>query len=210
MIQRDGWWFPDGDETFWRFHPREAARDLPFFLKNVPGRGTVVQAGANVGTYPLYLADHFQRVITFEPDPQSWDCLQANLKPRDCLGRVQAHNMALGEMGGLGQMVSGENPGNWGARRWEPDDDGAIFQASIDDYWPDDVAAIWLDIEGLELDALRGARRTIEKWSPWIIAEENGNGSKYGVDEHGIADFLETFGYSVECGIGNDRYYRRA
>lgn len=208
MIQHGGFWYPDGDVTFHLFHPAEAARDIPWFLKNVQGRGTVVQAGANIGTYPLALADHFQRVITFEPDPHSWECLQANLKARDCHRRVEAHNGALAQNSGEGQMVDAI-PGNWGARRVAGCDGGPIDVWKLDSFALTECDALWLDIEGCELFALQGAEQIIRTFSPVLVLEENGNGAKYGVDEFGIADYLETLGYEREAGIGRDRLYRR-
>lgn len=211
MIQHGGMWYPDEDVTFHVFHPVEAQRDLPWFLKNVKGRGTIVQAGANVGTYPLALADHFQKVWTFEPDPQSWECLQANLKARDCHRRITALHAALGAADGRGMMQEHPNePGNWGARYVAPESGGDVRVVTIDWLHLSECDAIWLDVEGAELPALKGAVETIMKFSPVIVTEENGNGARFGVDQFGIADFLETLGYSVECGIGRDRLYRRA
>lgn len=208
MIQRDGWWYPDEDETFHKFHPNEFARDIPFFLKQVAGRHRVIQAGGAMGMYPLALADHFQHVVTFEPDPGNWECLIQNVMARDCLKRVRTWHGALGAELGLGGMDRPE-PWNCGANRMVPDA-GNITIYTIDSFrWDGPIDAIWLDVEGMELFALKGAIETINRCSPLIVTEENGNGEKYGVDQHGIADFLETLGYSVECGIGRDRYYRR-
>jgi hypothetical protein len=57
---------------------------------------------------------------------------------------------------------------------------------------------IWLDIEGAEADAIKGALATIEKFSPIIVLEEKGLGPK--------ADLP---GYSSVMRIGNDTVYRR-
>lgn len=207
MIQHGGYWYPDGDVTFHQFHPREAARDLPWFLKNVTARGTIVQAGANIGTYPLALADHFQQVITFEPDPDSWECLLANLKARDCHRRIVALNTALGGFSGNGIMMEGD-VGNWGAR-WVKPVPGCedVPIGTIDRLNLTFCDAIWLDIEGAELAALHGAEQTIRRFHPVIVTEENGNGARYGVGEFDIADYLETLGYEVFGGVGRDRMY---
>lgn len=208
MKQIGGFWFPDDDEAFHTFHLKERDRDIPFFLKQVSGRNCVIQAGGAMGLYPLCLAEHFQHVVTFEPDPGNWECLQANLKSRDCLKRIRTWHCALGERAGHGQMDR-PNLFNMGANRVVPGE-GYIPIIALDDIrWGGKVDAIWLDIEGAELAALKGAVETINRCSPVIVTEENGNGEKYGVDQFGIADFLETLGYSVECGIGRDRYYRR-
>lgn len=208
MKHIDGVWYPDYDEHFWRFHPGELERDIPFFLKHVPGRTRVIQAGGAMGLYPITLAQHFQHVVTFEPDPLNWECLRANLKARDCLKRVQAWNSGLGEEEGLCGMDR-PNPLNCGANRIVVGD-GEIPVFIIDGIrWGGPVDAIWLDVEGSELAALKGAEKTIREHSPLIATEENGNGARYGVGPCDIEDYLATLGYERTAGVGNDRYYRR-
>ena len=208
MIQRHGVWFPDDDQAFHTFHLKERDRDIPFFLSMVKGRDRVIQAGGAMGLYPLALADHFQHVVTFEPDPGNWECLRANLESRDCLKRVTAYNMGLGEACGRGAIYK-PNPLNRGANRMLPGE-GGIPIVSLDQWrFTMPVDAIWLDIEGMELAALKGAEKLIDAFSPLIVTEENGNGARYGVGETDIEDYLETLGYEREAGIGRDRYYRR-
>jgi FkbM family methyltransferase len=229
MKQVRGWWFPDEDKAFSGFHFDECERDIPWFLSHVEGRGTVIQAGGAVGMYPLRLAEHFQRVITFEPDPQNWECLQANVKARGCHHWVMLVNQGLAEMIGTGAIDRPE-PDNWGANRvvvgtqintrgWRgffPGIDNATTEQNpirltkIDWMLGGNPAdAIWLDVEGMELAALKGAEQTIRAHSPVIVTEENGNGSRYGVGPCDIEDYLATLGYQREAGIGRDRLYRR-
>lgn len=208
MIQRDGIWFPDEDQAFHTFHLKERDRDVPFFLSMVKGRDCVIQAGGAMGLYPLALADHFQEILTFEPDPGNWHCLQANLEARDSLRRVRAYQLALGERRGCG-AIDKPVPENMGANRVVPGE-GPVTIYNLDRFMMiGPVDAIWLDIEGMELAALKGAERTIREHSPLIVTEETGNGSRYGVGETDIEDYLETLGYEREAGIGRDRYYRR-
>jgi hypothetical protein len=41
----------------------------------------------------------------------------------------------------------------------------------IDDFEFENVDLVWLDVEGLEFEALKGAEETIKEWKPWILAE---------------------------------------
>ena len=208
MIQRHGVWFPDDDQAFHTFHLKERDRDIPFFLSMVKGRDRVIQAGGAMGLYPLALADHFQEILTFEPDPGNWHCLQANLEARDSLRRVRAYQLALGERRGCG-AIDKPVPENMGANRVVPGE-GPVTIYNLDRFMMiGPVDAIWLDIEGMELAALKGAERTIREHSPLIVTEETGNVARYGVGETDIEDYLDTLGYEREAGIGRDRYYRR-
>lgn len=209
LIQQDGIWRPDDGEFFLNFHLKELDRDIPWFLANVTGRGRVIQAGGALGLYPLALVDHFQTVVTFEPDPSNWESLIMNVKARDCHKRVRAWNVALGDARSSGYMDRPE-PWNIGAHRVVPGA-GEIPISTIDNYrWEGPIDAIWLDVEGAELAALKGAEQTIRRFSPVIVTEENGNGARCGVGPYDIEDYLASLGYTLDGGIGNDRLYRIA
>ena len=69
---------------------------------------------------------------------------------------------------------------------------------TVDGLGLDACDLIWLDIEGAEADAIKGAMATIEKFSPIIVLEEKGHGPKAVLP-----------GYSVKTRIGNDTVYWR-
>lgn len=123
---------------------------------------TAVQAGGNVGLWPMRLAKSFEKVITFEPEPVSRACLVENVKR---LKNVTVLPFVLGserrscgiERRSLGSHVVTE--------------DGAIEMIRLDDLDLADVDLIQLDIEGYEIHALRGGVETIRKWKPVIQVE---------------------------------------
>jgi hypothetical protein len=97
IAQIDGWWWPEADRRARGVILRDVVTDVPRVLGHIEGRACIVQAGGNVGVYPLALADHFRRVITFEPDAENAACLWRNLAARDVFKRVDARQAALGE-----------------------------------------------------------------------------------------------------------------
>ena len=191
MKQIDGLWWPDFDVRCRQAVVTECAAAMPIVLPLVKEKRVCVQAGGNVGVYPLALAKVFDRVITFEPDTDNLDCLVAN---------VTAENVTI-YYAGLGSQV-----GTCGVLRIDTDNCGshktlpgdAVPVLTIDGLNLDQCDLIWLDIEGAEADAIAGAMATIEKFSPIIVLEEKGLGPK--------ADLP---GYSRKMRIGNDTVYWR-
>jgi FkbM family methyltransferase len=191
MKQIAGLWWPDFDVRCRAVVLDECAAAMPAVLPLVKEKRVCVQAGGNVGVYPLALAKVFDRVITLEPDTDNLDCLVANVTAEN----VTIYYAALGsrvEMCGILRI----DTDNCGSHKTLPGD--AIPVQTIDGLGLDQCDLIWLDIEGAEADAIKGALATIEKFSPIIVLEEKGLGPK--------ADLP---GYSRVMRIGNDTVYRR-
>jgi FkbM family methyltransferase len=165
---------------------------MPVVLPLVKEKRVCVQAGGNVGVYPLALAKVFDRVITFEPDSDNLNCLITNASRPD----IDIHWAALGsEVGTCGVLRIDKD--NCGSHKTLPGT--AVPVLTIDGLNLDQCDLIWLDIEGAEADAIAGAMATIEKFSPIIVLEEKGLGPK--------ADLP---GYTRKMRIGNDTVYWRS
>jgi FkbM family methyltransferase len=206
IVQHDGWWWPESDRQARPVITRDVAPATKALLSHVAGRDCVIQAGGNVGVYPVALADHFRRVITVEPDPENFACLERNLRARDSLNRIEAVRGGLGESPGACRMVEVE-PGNCGAHRVASG--GSIPLVSIDSFNLGPCDLIWLDIEGAELSALKGAVETIEACSPVIAIEDKGLGDHFGVGSGEVAAWLQARGYAQVDRIGQDKVFRR-
>jgi len=191
MKQIDGLWWPNFDVRCRAVVVDECAVAMTVVVPLVKERRVCVQAGGNVGVYPIALALWFDRVITFEPDGDNYDCLRRNIIDSS----ITKFNAALGA-----------EPGTCGILRIDTDNCGshktlpgtAIPVHTIDGLNLDACDLLWLDIEGAEADAIKGARATIEKFSPIIVLEEKGLGPK--------ADLP---GYERVTRVGNDTVYRR-
>lgn len=120
-----------------------------------------------------------------------------------------AFHSALGEKTGACVPIAVEAD-NCGAHRIGTKDTGTIPIIPLDNIKLNHCDAIWLDVEGFELFALKGAERTIRKFWPVIICEEKSLGEVYGVGRHDIETYLEGLGYDLTAGFHNDRLYVRA
>lgn len=123
---------------------------------------TAVQAGGNIGYWPLRMAQSFARVITFEPEPMMFDCLARNLAGHP---NVTAQRAALGERTGR----CGIERLSFGAHFVTSGDTTDIVP--LDRLGIIDLDLLQLDIEGYEIFALRGAAHTIDRCRPIIQVE---------------------------------------
>jgi FkbM family methyltransferase len=175
---------------------------MPQFLKHIARRGVVVQAGGNVGVYPAHLAPHFREVYTFEPDKKNYECLVENLA--SAKGKIAAYNAALGEVEGECGLSTEDNR-NVGAIRVGAGKGVQVRTIDALNLYACDL--IWLDIEGYELPALKGAKETIEKFWPAVIIEDNGLSEKHGIPAGSAVEWLHDMGYFLVAQYGNDKLF---
>ena len=174
-------------------------------LQLVPGRRSVVQAGGNLGLFPKRLAQEFAAVYTFEPDPELFRIMLQNA-PEPNIVRMQA---AVGDKPGRVRMQRGniKPHGNPHEGTTHVAGEGIIPMMKIDDLCLPDVDLIYLDIEGHEPLALKGAVETIEFSKPVIVLEINANLSRIGSSEAELHSQLIALGYGHSHTIVSDAVF---
>lgn len=152
----------------------------------------------------MKFAAHFQRVLTFEPDPKNYTALLYNIRDYP---DITAFPMALASRSR--QKVSMSRiEGNCGAHSMYFDSAEGLPTITIDDMampGDEDVDLIYLDIEGAEMLALRGAEDTIRRARPVIAFEDKGLSERFGYSQGDIEKWLASeFGYAVKHRINRD------
>lgn len=155
----------------------------------------VIQAGGNVGVWPIKLIEDFKEVYTFEPDAENYDCLIENIGDLN----INHRRAALGEVAGTGSLEGRKT--NCGAYQTIDGDDFDIITIDSLKLKPDFIC---LDIEGFEIFALKGAVKTIEKYKPVIMIEDKGLSERYGYNKGDCGEFLKGFGYREVCSVNRD------
>ena len=153
-----------------------------------PQRRRAVQAGGNVGLWPRRMAERFDHVDTFEPEPLTFECLKRNVA---AFPNITARHMALGEATGQTGIIR-ESLASHHLSEGE-----GITVAPLDSFGFDDVDFIQLDVEGYELRALTGGEQTIRRCRPIIQLELRGFSESYGGSDEQIMAFLTRCGYRV-------------
>ena len=116
--------------------------------------------GDSIRRFIERVAGHYERILAFEPDPKTFATLKENFANE---ARVQAFNAGLHRHKGV---LKFRNDSSRGAI-FTDEGDSSIEVVSLDEVLAGSPASyIKMNIEGAEIDALYGARWTIERWSP--------------------------------------------
>jgi FkbM family methyltransferase len=184
---------------------RRELKHLDAVLDLVPGRTACVQAGGNLGIFPKHLGKRFQTVYTFEPDPVCFQLLQMNAVAPNIIRLQAALGAQHGLVGTCGVRRDGKTNNHEGITHVVPN--GVIPTLQIDDLQLPVCDLIYLDIEGGELDALRGAQETLRRCRPVLGVEINKNLRFVGVTEEQIMGFIHDRGYRFVRELGSDRAF---
>ncbi len=160
---------------------------------------TALDGGANIGAYSRVLMQHFSRVIAFEPAPDTFECLQRNLREWGAENRVEAHQNALSDR--VESVSLGTEPGRRSPSR-RVMGGGDISTIRIDDLGLTDLAFLKIDVEGYEERALRGAEETLKRCRPLVMFEDKPKKSSHFGDPRGAHNYLQSIGMSALACIG--------
>jgi FkbM family methyltransferase len=138
------------------------------FKADVAPGDVVFDVGANLGAYSLLLAQWVGPagcVYAFEPAPEARRGLERHVRLNDCSHRVMISAEAVSATRGLAQFrASGPQGDNRLVTSGDGGDRIPVRTTSIDEFCSAHHLApslIKIDVEGAELEVLRGARRTI-------------------------------------------------
>ena len=160
-------------------------------------RGVVLDVGSNLGVVSLFATHMGHRAVAFDPTPWTRHKLHLSLYLNGLTDRVKVIPAAAGDAPGQAWLAmvpgnlggnqlkekekeggsgSGDGGGSGGGGR--PDKKGTVLVkvVTVDDEverlnLTEPVIFIKIDVEGHEIAAVRGARRTIARYHPAMIIE---------------------------------------
>lgn len=197
MFKRSGLWTVPAVDEHLHVAVGQEVWKVDHVCRELPHKRSCVQAGGAVGHFADRLADYFANVYTFEPEPVNFRCLTKNVGHKANVILAQA---ALGEK--QGRVGLKGDPKNAGA--WEVTNAGVIPMLTIDSLGLPDCDLIYLDIEGYEIEALKGAVETINRCRPHIVVEDKAlRGTKPGA----IGEWLVGFDYAERDKMMRDVWF---
>jgi len=160
---------------------------------------TVIDVGAWCGTWAKAIEPFAKKVIAFEPDKTHFECLQRNCTV-NCTPRMEAVGAQL-------QEVSLTEDNFTQAKR--VDEKGNIRMITLDHMEYEDVDMIKIDVEGYEMEVLKGATKTLESVK-YLMIELNNNTKKYGSNNIEVEKYIVSLGFKVLMEHWPDKVFHRA
>lgn len=174
------------------FYEPEMLADIAARTK--PG-STIIDIGANIGNHSVYfgLFCGAGKVFSFEPQSEVYDTLHKNISLNFLNDKIITFKMGLGSYEATAKLGQVDNK-NIGMTKLEINESGEIKISTLDSivkHEPQNsISIIKIDVEGMEMEVLRGAIKTLERHNPLIYAEA---ASTPEFDE--ICQFLKKFSY---------------
>jgi len=185
------------------YEPRDLERILPL----VPAGGTCVDVGANVGFYTLHFAKRVGpggRVLALEPDPRNAARLRGNLALNRFEAKVEVAEAAVSDRDGRAVLHrSDEAHSGWGSLAGHPGESASLevpvttLDSFLESRGIARVDFLKADVEGSEIELLRGAERALRGRRIGRLFIEF-NGVRLAARGLGLAEFLvplEAAGY---------------
>jgi len=203
----DGFYIPDGDLP--KHHNAQSVITHDRILQDKvlefsKTRNHMVDVGGNVGRWSVDFAKYYKKVSAFEPAPYHIECFEKNCEPYQ---NIQLYPYGLGSQPAQGNLeVAVEH--HLGSTRLIPAQQGNIEIKTLDEHGFQDVDVLKIDVEGLEIDVLKGAEATIKKCKPIIIIERCVfNSERFGLDKMASHNELDRQGYTRLFKITRDCIY---
>jgi FkbM family methyltransferase len=183
------------------FGERFDVDELTFLERYLRPGDRFIDVGANIGTYTLAAASLVGptgHVDAFEPFPRAAARLHENLR-LNRLGNVAVHELAIAGYDGTAEFLADFDVSN--AIKSDSDRAGGVVHVetkTLDDALTSGYAMAKLDVEGIECEALRGARRLLRRADPpvWQIEVLDHQLRKFGCSTRELLDLFATYGFT--------------
>lgn len=150
------------------YYPQCELNSKRWVFENVEDSWTVIDVGANVGVYSILFGSIAKNGQVFSLEPtETFDLLQQNLRYHS-LTNVKVSKLGLSETTG---SFSENIYKMWG----KPPVVATYSISTLDEFVEklnlDELNLIKIDTDGFELEILKGAAMTLERFNPWLMIE---------------------------------------
>lgn len=208
--------FPAEDHHFPNYLPNVHEYQKPqrdYALKWVRDFRVCLDVGAHVGIFSRHFAQHFEKVLAFEPIENLRECLRHNVpKNVEIVPKAVSDHCGTAKMLKQSTVHSGCSFISDDPRIAQPMLTNEFVDAeviTIDSLNLEGVGLIKIDIQGADHLAVLGATQTIKRCRPVLLVEEKPVGGPGGSTKHitDTCNYLISLGAQPMRKVGADRTY---
>lgn len=182
-----------------RFYEQDILEDLSAFISK---DSVICDIGANIGNHTLYWLSYInpEFVYCFEPRQETFQILERNIKINGFSDKVQCFNVALSN-NNMKLSTQRFELTNIGANSYCVNQSGNMIAQPLDNINIDrHIDFMKIDVEGMEVTVLEGAKNTIKKHLPIIFIES------FEEKHKDVKKILNELGYSLKKEYRNSNY----
>jgi FkbM family methyltransferase len=167
---------------------------------------TYLDIGVNIGTHSLVYSKIFKYIIAFEPDKYNYNQSKENLLINN-VTNVKLLNKALGSKKGFVKTFQHSNHSRGCIMTTFTNNKTDTEQITLDSLELNNIDLIKIDVEGNELNVLKGALETIQRNKPIIEFEYNHLAKKLNIEYNDIEKFLNNINYNFDKRFDDNYFY---
>ena len=156
--------FPNVGKMYRSYFDRNQFYEHDFleYIDNLQLEGTYLDVGCNIGNHLLYFSQFTkaEKVIGFEPLPQYVKLIEETIRLNDIGHKARVQSFAASNETGPFQLT-------FNNRSY------SVLADRIDNLRLEDVRLAKFDVEGMEPQAIDGARETLQRCRPIVFVEAN-------------------------------------
>lgn len=175
------------------FYERTMLEDIK--KRNLKGK-TIVDIGSNIGNHTIYFSKicNAKKVYSFEPQKDIFKILNKNIQLNNLEDKIEAFNIGLAAKKSKGEILL-EDKSNSGMAKINLNETGKVKLNTLDNVLlskEEKISLIKIDVEGMELNVLKGSKEILRRDHPLLYIEANKK-----VQFNEINSFLKDFGYKA-------------
>jgi FkbM family methyltransferase len=205
-----GWWFPARGDSLISDQPAHQyqAAQRKIIFDHLTSKGcqfrNCVDVGSHIGIYSHHLVSRFKWTHAFEVMPIMRECYRLNITGSN----HTLYPYGLGSTDTQARINFNQN--NSGGTHASDDGEHLLEIRRLDSFNIEQIDFIKMDVEGYELEVLKGAEQILRKQSPVIQLEMKlKNLRRYGLDKDHIRNYLSRFGYTQTMKMTNDYIFEK-
>ena len=191
-------------QPYWQGrYPRDSEWNIiTTYVKETKRNKTFLDIGGHIGTMAIPFSKVYNKVCSFEPCTTNYSLLLENITLNN-VNNIDTQNVAISDHKSKVNVFRHDEH-NSGCYAIQDDINGEVECVTLDSLGLTDIDFIKIDVQGSEMNVIRGALETIKRYKPLLMIEASNEKQDFVADKDIIVEFLSGLGYNMYHDNGAD------